>query len=89
MNCEKLPHKDNEEEWKDYSGKMMWQKKRTRLMLWDWREMVYQDKLPHKQYKMAWFEGVVTTCDATMLLQVMMQIKKKTIIHFIDVNWQW
>jgi hypothetical protein len=47
--------------------------------------MANQDKLPHKQCK---FEGVVTTCDAKILLQVMMQINKKIVIHFTDVNQQ-
>jgi hypothetical protein len=23
VNCKKLPHKDNEEEWKNYNGKVM------------------------------------------------------------------
>jgi hypothetical protein len=52
--------------------KLQWQsdvtKKRTRLMLWDWREMANQDKLPYKECKMEWFEGVVTTCDATNVI---------------------
>jgi hypothetical protein len=74
--------------------KLQWQsdvtkKKRKRLMLWNWREMANQNKLPHKQCKMEWFEGVVTTCDATNVVVSDDANFKKTIIHFIDVNWQW
>ncbi len=69
--------------------KIQWQsdvtKKENKIYLLRLKRNGKQDKLPHKQCK---FEGVVTTCDAKILLQVMMQINKKIVIHFTDVNQQ-